>query len=256
MQSKPCQLAAAAVVATGVGAFVLYNMRTTKNKTAPEGSAAGEEDISPEAVTAVERGRKADKNVNEPLCGPPYRWLLPDCRCFYSENLYIKNAAGKQVDAYFILTSLETTNQQFWTDNMAVRDKSGNPLDKLTEAVKQDILAQVRSEAGRRRQVSSQYRSNFTVIAQKYKPLYPALFKPFEPSAAAAEPDLAPGITAQQVCSCCSHLCCSRTMQVSINHGAVRTLATITPAAQHGSVYEQLSALSAQCSSLREGAGH
>jgi len=83
MDSKPCQLAAAAVVATGLGAFVLYNMRNeaaAENEAAAgeggaageevaarEEAAAGEEDISGEAFTGVVggHGRKADKKVND-----------------------------------------------------------------------------------------------------------------------------------------------------------------------------------------------
>merc|ERR1712086_1039402 len=75
VMDKPCQLAAAAVVATGIGAYVLYNMRSEKGASAENEAAAGEEEklsVKPslsrnETFTGVVggHGRKADQTVND-----------------------------------------------------------------------------------------------------------------------------------------------------------------------------------------------
>lgn len=130
----------------------------------------------------------------DPLLGPPYRWLLPDCGCFYSENLYVKTAAGKSIDAYFTLTSPDTTDSEFWTDNAQVVGSSTG----IDDRVKQDILHQVRKESLRRLELSDTYRHNFANIQRTYKPLFPALFEAYEVTPGARQPDLAPGVCAEQ----------------------------------------------------------
>ena len=139
------------------------------------------------------------KPERSPLLGPPYRWLLPDCRCFYSENLYIKQAAHKAIDAYFTLTAPDTTDAQFWADNAQVRNKEKEPLGLLSEEVKTDIIQQARAESERRRRVSSVYRRNHALIARSYRPLCPALFEPYTPEAGEDLPSVAPGFRAEDV---------------------------------------------------------
>ena len=64
------------------------------------------------------------------LLGPPYRWLLPDCRCFYSESIYVKACCGEKIDRYFKLPNLDVAEQEFWEINA---DVSEDLKDKTRE---------------------------------------------------------------------------------------------------------------------------
>jgi len=133
------------------------------------------------------------------LLGPPYRWLLPDCECFYTENLYVKTAAEQKIDAYFTLASLTTCDDEFWKAN------GDKPLDTFTSAAKADILTQVRNESKRRLELPGVYRDNANDIARKrsqnqWAPIDPSLYEPFSPVINGDEPpDLAPGLPASEV---------------------------------------------------------
>merc|ERR1740117_1404003 len=102
--------------------------------------------------------------------GPPYRWMIPDCRCFYSDNLYVKIADGEAIDAYFRLPSLDTTLAQFWAANTHGPERS--------EAIRTDIFRQALREAKRRLSLSSQFRHNSTMCHEHYEPLCKELFPP------------------------------------------------------------------------------
>eukprot|EP00440_Ansanella_granifera_P023757 gb/GFBE01025802.1/.p1 GENE.gb/GFBE01025802.1/~~gb/GFBE01025802.1/.p1 ORF type:complete len:427 (+),score=79.54 gb/GFBE01025802.1/:1-1281(+) len=130
------------------------------------------------------------------LLGPPYRWLLPDCRCFYTENLYVKTSLGEFIDRYFRLPSLETEEEDFWNE-------FNIDAPPYKDAVKRDIFQQVVKESTRRMQLSAQYRYNSEQCFKLYKPLHKELFPSHElPMPAISEdepPDVAPGLPAQDI---------------------------------------------------------
>lgn len=133
------------------------------------------------------------------LLGPPYRWLLPDCRCFYSESIYVKTSLDEKIDRYFKLPTLETSAAEFWQVNA---DVAGDLNDKSNE-VKDDIYERVKAESKRRRFLSATYKHNAAACAAIYRPLHPELFPrhdlPMPDIVAEKPPDVAPGVPAVEM---------------------------------------------------------
>lgn len=122
------------------------------------------------------------------LMGPPYRWLQVDCECYFRENLYVKEAAGERIDAYFNLQSLNDSDEEFWAQNRST----------FSEDVRRDILRQVRMEAARRRDIPVVYHRNATHIRFRYRPRFPQLFQSL-PLVDLEPPEVAPGLPAHEV---------------------------------------------------------
>jgi hypothetical protein len=145
--------------------------------------------------------RPLEETEYEPqnLLGPPYRWLLPDCRCFYSESIYVKTSLEQKIDRYFTLPTLETCECEFWKLNSDVAED----LKDQTQERKYDIYNQVRAESTRRRCVSATYRRNAAVCASLHRPLDPKLFPsrklPMPEISVESPPDVAPGIPAAEI---------------------------------------------------------
>lgn len=133
------------------------------------------------------------------LLGPPYRWLLPDCRCFYSDSIYVKVSMGEKIDRYFTLPTLETSATDFWGLNAKV----AHDLQDISSEVKDDIYNRVKSESTRRRHLSATYRHNAAACAAMYSPLHPELFPahdlPMPDLSVEDPPDVAPGVPAAEI---------------------------------------------------------
>lgn len=155
---------------------------------------------------ASEPPEKRAKTDEANLLGPPYRWLLPDCRCFYSENLYVKRIGDLAIDRYFKLDDINTNATNFWRENHDV-----NLPEAATDDIKSQIYEVVRKESKRRLELSAVYRHNATMCKRKYvdakkmkfPELYPAQGMPV-PNASPAQiadnpPDVAPGLPAAEV---------------------------------------------------------
>jgi len=135
--------------------------------------------------------------------GAKYRWIIPDCKCYFTDNIYIKESMGLPVDRYFKLKNPTMSESDFWTHNDDARD--------IAQQQRSDIFDKAVKEGLRRRRVPAAFAENAATCAAKYVPRHPELFAAREtlPDAATlgqdsfvAElryPDLARGLPAEDV---------------------------------------------------------
>eukprot|EP00933_Yihiella_yeosuensis_P042628 TRINITY_DN37270_c0_g1_i1.p1 TRINITY_DN37270_c0_g1~~TRINITY_DN37270_c0_g1_i1.p1 ORF type:complete len:604 (-),score=104.76 TRINITY_DN37270_c0_g1_i1:283-1965(-) len=152
---------------------------------------------------AKDQGNAAKKDkAKKPsvsLLGPPYRWLQMDCKCYFTENLYVK-----EVDAYFKSPGPNATEAEFWAAN-EIRTEYDD------ESTKRRIFEVATAEVSRRSSIPDTYRMNANQAYEQYKPKYGELFPPHAskgqilavPSAPIQgqqmSPAVAPGLEAAEV---------------------------------------------------------